>query len=348
LASNLQMDISCDWWQVSVAMALSGASGIRATLPVFLVTLLHQSDANKYPIWDQLRWLGQSGVCMLFGILLIVEILIDLIPALDHVGHALLLPAYPILGGLVNMSLDYCGGLMTHVPLAILGGFLAALVHSGKAIVRMGSTASSGGFLTPFVSNCETLFAIAVVIGSILSPTFALVAVAVFIYLAFLGLRWAVTQATADKNPSSKPLHRPEATKRSRGGFTRGKTDYAHAPSAPPLDELLKPRQSFGASGTVAVPQKDATAGVPPSVPDVDGGVSSADPQRDAKQAVERVMAAPNPHMVLGGGNVEQTRREFRRIVLLLHPDRGYVQGERAALALRRVVEAHQTLHGGA
>lgn len=121
-----------------------------------------------------------------------------------------------------------------------------------------------------------------------------------------------------------------------------------HAPSAPPLDELLNPRQRFEAPGTLAVPQEDATAGVIPPVPDFDGGFSTGDPQRDALQEVERVLAAPNAHMVLGGGNVEQTRREFRRIVLLLHPDRGNVQGERAALALRKVVEAHQTLHGGA
>jgi len=342
----LDMDFSCNWSDFSVALGLSGAAGIRATLPVFLVTLLHQLDAKEYPIWDQLPWLAQSEVCMLFGLLLIIEMLIDSIPALDHVGHAILLPAYPILGGLVAISPDYCGGLITRVPLAIFGGLLAGLVHFGKGIARMGSTASSGGFLTPVVSNCETLCAIAVLVFSIFSPTFALVAVAFFIYLAFLGLRWAVTQATADQHPSSEKLYPPAAQKRSHGGFKRGKTDYASAPSAPPLDEVLNPRKSSETRGTLAVPQKDATAGVPLPVPDFDGGISSGDPRKDAQREVERVMAAPNPHMVLGGGNVEQTRREFKRIVLLLHPDRGYVQGERASLALRRVVEANQTLHG--
>jgi len=344
------MDLSCNWWEFTVAASLSGAAGIRATLPVFLVTILHQIDPEEYPIWDKLPWLAQSEVCTLFGLLLIVEILIDSIPALDHAGHAILLPAYPLLGGLVAIAPDYCGGLITRVPLAILGGFLAALVHFGRAIARMGSTASSAGCLTPFVSSCETLCAVIVVLASIFSPTFALGAVAFFVYLAFLGLRWAVTQATstADKHPSGEERHPPAAHRRSRSGLSRSKSDYTFAPSAPPLDELLNPRHSFEAPGTLAVPQADATSGVPPPVPDFDGGVCSGDPRRDAQQEVERVMAAPNPHMVLGGGNVEQTRREFRRIVLLLHPDRGHVQGERAALALRRVVEAHQTLHGGA
>lgn len=341
------MDVSCSWSDFSVAVGLSGAAGIRATLPVFLVTLLHQLDPKEYPIWDQLPWLAQSEVCTLFGLLLIVEMLIDSIPALDHAGHALLLPAYPILGGLVAISPDYCGGFITRVPFAIFGGLLAALVHLGRAIVRMGSTASSGGFLTPVVSNCETLCAIAVLLASIFSPTLALVAVAFFAYLAFHGLRWAVTQATADQHPSDEKLYPPSAPKRSRGGFTRGKTDYARAPSAPPLDELLNPRKSSQTPGVVAISHEGATAGTPPTIPDFDGGVASGDPRKDAQREVERVMAAPNPHMVLGGGNVEQTRREFKRIVLLLHPDRGHVQGERAALALRRVVEANQTLHGG-
>jgi hypothetical protein len=282
----------------------------------------------------------------LFGLLLVAEMVIDSVPALDHAGHALLLPAYPILGGLVAISLDYCGGYITRVPLAILGGFLAALVHTGRAIARMGTTASSAGCLTPFVSSFETLCAIVVVVASIFSPTFALLAVAFFVYLAFLGLRWAVTQATADKHPSGEELPYSASPKRSRTGLARGKSDYAYSPSAPPLDELLNPRQHFETPGTLAVPQEDATAGVPPPVPDFDGDVSSGNPRRDAQREVERVMAAPNPHMVLGGGNVEQTRREFRRLVLLLHPDRGHVHGERAALALRRVVEAHQTLHG--
>jgi len=174
------MDFACNWSDFSVVIGLSGAAGIRVTLPMFLVTLLHQLDAKEYPIWDQLPWLAQSDACMLFGLLLIIEILIDSMPALDHAGHALLLPAYPILGGLVAISPDYCGGLITRVPLAIFGGLLASLVHSGRAIARMGSTASSGGFLTPFVSNCETLCAFALLVASIFSPAFALVAVAFF------------------------------------------------------------------------------------------------------------------------------------------------------------------------
>jgi len=332
---NLVMELSCNWWQLSVATALSGASGIRAMLPLFLMTFLYQLYPKDYGIWDGLPWLAQADVCMLFGLLVIVEMLIDAIPALDHAGHTLLLPAYPILGGLVAISPDYCGGLFTRVPLAILGGFLAALVHSGRAIARLGSTASSGGCLTPFVSGYETICAIIVIMASLFSPTFALGAVAFFVYLAFLGLRWAMTPTTDDKHPSGKEMRRPA-------------DDYTYVPSAPPLDELLNPRQRFERPGTLAIPQQDATTNVPAPVPDFDRDVSSGDPKRDAQQEVERVMAAPNPHMVLGGGNVEQTRRRFRRIVLLLHPDRGRVQGERAALALRRVVEAHQILHGSA
>jgi len=73
-----------------------------------------------------------------------------------------------------------------------------------------------------------------------------------------------------------------------------------------------------------------------------DGSQPDNEMRADAAQEVERVLAAPNAQAVLGGGSSAQRRAEFRRLVRLLHPDKGLVAGERANLALRRVVEACQ------
>jgi len=99
-----------------------------------------------------------------------------------------------------------------------------------------------------------------------------------------------------------------------------------------------------------AVPPRPALAPEAASNPvdAADAEFGHGDRRAEALREAERVLAAPSPHLVLGGGNTEETRREFRRLVLLLHPDRGHCSGERAALALRRVVEAHQVLHAGA
>lgn len=64
-----------------------------------------------------------------------------------------------------------------------------------------------------------------------------------------------------------------------------------------------------------------------------------------AKAAAEvaRILEARTAQEVLGGGSKEEQHREFRRIALLLHPDKGFVDhdNQRANLAMRLAVAAH-------
>merc|ERR1719210_1061545 len=115
-------------------MALSGAAGIRATLPVFIISVAYQLDPDGYPISDQMHWLKHGEICALLGLLLLVEILADQIPAVDHALHAILAPAHPLMGAAAAIAPNYCGGLYTRVPMAFIGGSLPDMVRSGKAI----------------------------------------------------------------------------------------------------------------------------------------------------------------------------------------------------------------------
>jgi len=64
----------------------------------------------------------------------------------------------------------------------------------------------------------------------------------------------------------------------------------------------------------------------------------------EADREVERVLAASTAREVLGTGSPTQHAARFRQLVRLLHPDKGLVNGERANLAYRRVVEAKHEL----
>merc|ERR1712039_801994 len=63
-----------------------------------------------------------------------------------------------------------------------------------------------------------------------------------------------------------------------------------------------------------------------------------------AEAEVERVLGIRNARELFGTGSAMERRAEFRRLARLLHPDKMLVSGERAALALRRVVEAAKDL----
>jgi len=79
---------------------------------------------------------------------------------------------------------------------------------------------------------------------------------------------------------------------------------------------------------------------------DADGAsqpVASADgPTAEAE--VERILAISSPGDLFGSGGPNEKKREYLRLVRLLHPDKGLAAGERAHLALRRVVEAYRSL----
>merc|ERR1712187_764404 len=79
------------------------------------------------------------------------------------------------------------------------------------------------------------------------------------------------------------------------------------------------------------------------SPPEASQEARQSSAQRAARE-VERILEMRDADAVLGGGTVQQQSAEYRRLVRLLHPDKGLASGQRANLALRRVVECHRRL----
>jgi len=310
----------CKWWHFSIAMALSGAAGIRATLPVFLLSFLHQLEPHRFPLADEVHWLRRQEICVLLGILLLVEVLADQIPAVDHALHAILAPAHPLMGAAAAVAPAYCGGMYTRVPMAFIGGSLAAMVHSGKAATRLGSSASSFGMLNPVMSHCENLSVVVLVVLSIVSPLFALGVTVLFIYVGYLGFKWARQALNLDEDAAA-------ACQDEEAGCADQRLPFVA--SAPPVSSRVEYDNREPQRSISSTPQQEGN------------------PRSEAQREVDRVLAAPNLHWVLGGGNAAETKQEYRRLVRLLHPDHGHCSGERATLALQRVMEAHNVLHAG-
>lgn len=66
--------------------------------------------------------------------------------------------------------------------------------------------------------------------------------------------------------------------------------------------------------------------------------------EAEAQAEVDRILATRNVEEIFGRGTVVEQKIQYRRLVRMLHPDKGLVDGERATLALRRVVEYHTVL----
>ena len=88
--------------QIPAAFGLAGATGLNATLPLFIVSLLARLGLiHLAPPYDAL-----ATDIAFWGLLVlaVVEFAIDKVPALDSVGHALMLPAAAAAGAILFAS----------------------------------------------------------------------------------------------------------------------------------------------------------------------------------------------------------------------------------------------------
>lgn len=83
---------------------------------------------------------------------------------------------------------------------------------------------------------------------------------------------------------------------------------------------------------------------LPPLPPDAAAAPAGPAQRPIAEAEVERILATREPSGIFGNVDAAGRKQEFRRLLRLLHPDKGLVSGERATLALRRMVEAYRAL----
>jgi hypothetical protein len=202
LQQNDDVDMDAIWQlhRIAFATVLAGTAGIRATVPLFVLSLAHLVDSEDVPLSDATQWLGHWYICVGLAVLLILEILADMIPAVDHALHAVLTPIFPITGAVVAAAPSYGGGWFTHVPMAIAGSCLAFASHSGKAASRVGVNASSGCTGGWVMSLGGTFGAISVAIIAatfvILSIILAILVIVGCIY-AFVKVRQIVSERSS-------------------------------------------------------------------------------------------------------------------------------------------------------
>jgi hypothetical protein len=120
------------------AFGLAGATGLNATLPLLIVSLLARLGLiHLAPPYDALA----SDVAF-WGLLVlaVVEFAIDKVPALDSVGHAVMLPVAAAAGAILFASqtgavTSMDSGLGVLVSL-LAGGAISGTVHVARAAVR--------------------------------------------------------------------------------------------------------------------------------------------------------------------------------------------------------------------
>lgn len=171
----------------------AGSAGLHATLPLLIIGIMHLIDPEEMPLTDKLEWLGEPWAVALIGLVVLVEVVADKVPAVDHALHSVLAVVSPICGAVAAAAPDYGGGVgepVLRTTMMVSGAAMAGTIHGGRAVTRVLATGACGGACSPFLSCAEDASVVVLLFISIAVGAVAvLAAMGVIALTAYCGLK---------------------------------------------------------------------------------------------------------------------------------------------------------------
>jgi hypothetical protein len=176
---------------IGAAFGLASSAGLNAYIPLLIVAL-----AARFPLQDPLLELAAPYDLVsswwsiaLIAVLLVVEMTVDKIPAVDTANDVIQTAVRPAAGALLFAA---NAEVVTDISpiLALASGLvLAGGVHATKATVRPVVTAGTVGTGNWFVSLLEDVLAVFISILSLLLPVLATILV-IFLFATIIA--WVI------------------------------------------------------------------------------------------------------------------------------------------------------------
>ncbi len=170
---------------VGLGLGLAAASGLRVFVPLLVLGMA--ARGGVIPLASGFEWLASTPALIALGTATVLEVTAYYIPWFDNVLDTLTTPASMMAGAIATAS------VLGDIPpwaqwgIAIVGGGGAAgLVAGSTSLLRLKSTAFTGGAGNFVVATLELFGAVVTSLVAILVP---LLALAVVVTLGFVAYR---------------------------------------------------------------------------------------------------------------------------------------------------------------
>jgi len=170
---------------IATAFGLSASAGLNAYLPLLVVALMakYTTLIKLNEPWDVMTSWWVIGV---LTVLLLIEMTVDKIPAVDSINDIIQTIGRPVAGAILFAASSGVVGNVHPVLAFIAGLILAGGVHVVKATARPAVTATTAGVGNWLVSLVEDILALIAAILSILVP----IIIVLIIGFMLLALVW--------------------------------------------------------------------------------------------------------------------------------------------------------------
>ena len=171
---------------IFIGIGLAAAVGFRIFIP-FLITSIAAYTGNL-ELSTYFGWIGTLPALIAFSVATVIEIFSYYIPwvdnFLDAINHPLAILAGIILSGAVVTDFP---PLIKWSLALIAGGGVAGTIHAATGMIRLKSSALTGGVGNPVVSTAEAGSSIALSAVAIFIPTIAVIIVGIMVvYFTFM------------------------------------------------------------------------------------------------------------------------------------------------------------------
>ena len=152
------------------AFGLSASAGLNAYIPLLLVSITARFAPSLIGLSEEYQLLGSPWVMGALVVLLIVEVLADKVPVIDHLNDLVGVLVRPAAGAILFASQTGSVEFLDPTLALVLGLVVAGATHGAKASARPMVTASTGGIGNPVVSTLEDVASLLTSLVAIIAP----------------------------------------------------------------------------------------------------------------------------------------------------------------------------------
>jgi hypothetical protein len=160
-----------------LGISLSAATGFRVFVPLLVMSAAAVLGHVDLP--SDFDWIETDQALVLFAVASLLEIIGYYIPWFDHTLDIISTPAAIIAGTIVTASAapDQMNPLVQWTTALLVGGGAAGLTKGMSNIMRVISTAISGGLTNPVIATIELALALGLAVLAIAAPAVAMLVV---------------------------------------------------------------------------------------------------------------------------------------------------------------------------
>jgi len=195
---------------IALGVGLAAAVGLRVFLPLLVLAIAGYT--GTVPLSDSFQWLATLPAVAMLAVAAAVEIAAYYVPGVDNLLDTIATPTALAAGTIAAAA------VMTDLPpivkwttAVIAGGGAAGLTQGVTSLLRLKSTAATGGVGNPVVATGELGGAATLSLLAIFAPIVALVLVVLLVWLAVKGLRRLFARRAPAGGNGATPALPPDA-----------------------------------------------------------------------------------------------------------------------------------------